>query len=370
MLGSNRDAVLPQNVLLQKPTYAAYVHHFILIGGLGDIELDIAQISRQALRLCTNLRSFSWVYAEHDLRSSSELTHDLDILRSLGRLKHLVIRTAAGINEEAWTKLTQLPGLQSIELWSARTHTPLFPGWSAKLRESLVSLELGSSFRRDMQLAVLSELPKLKHLRVRGLSNAFIIKILEVLPNLESLYTEYLIASHGRNHPPFKTSLKHLTVATCIPNQAFAEPLWEWILQVLPRPSLETLHIQTVSPITVPRKFLRDLTKIHHDTLQEVNVGRMEMTADDIAYLCTTCPNLQSVSCSLDGTVDDLDAVVGRALNVSSLHVTFRRELVFVREREGVRPEQPREWMLRQKSKLRALQINEVIYEVSRTMGT
>ena len=121
-------------------------------GGLGDEEPQIEKDIREALRLCTNLRSFSWVYAAHDVKDNRELADDLDILRALPQVNKLLIRTAAGIGEEEWRKLAQFPGLRSLEIWSHRTQVPQFPGWSANLQETLVSLDLGSDIRRNQRL--------------------------------------------------------------------------------------------------------------------------------------------------------------------------------------------------------------------------
>lgn len=152
--------------------------------------------------------------------------------------------------------------------------------------------------RSWQQFSVLSELPKLKHLRIRSLSNALIFEILKALPNLESLYTEYVMTDQNIEPKPFAASLRHLTIATSIPNRSLAEPLWTWILQLTPRRSLETLQIQTVSMIDVPKEFIQRLAYIHGPILEKFSVGYLAMSASDIADLCTSCPCLEFITCT------------------------------------------------------------------------
>lgn len=147
---------------------------------------------------------------------------------------------------------------------------------------------------------MLSELRNLRHVRIRG-ANTFAFFVLQALPNLESIDTQYTAARTEISTRPFTALLKHLVIHTTVPTSPLAAYLWKMIMQLAPRCSLETLKIQTASTkIGVPSHFVRELAEIHGSTLKRFSVGTMFMDASDIGHLCRTCPKLEYISCAVE----------------------------------------------------------------------
>ena len=155
-----------------------------------------------------------------------------------------------------------------------------------------------------MLVLVLSHLPKLKTLRLKGASSNAIPEILAVLPNLESLDTEYTGSGRGRSlyDAPSVACLRELTVRTSSVDVQGPPNLWPWIMSLVPRESLETLTLHTFSTqgdMAISRIFVLDLAKTHKQTLKHFNMDTVQLTLQDLECLCTMYPNLESVSCSL-----------------------------------------------------------------------
>ena len=123
---------------------------------------------------------------------------------------------------------------------------------------------------------------------------------MKILPNLESLRTTYVLEDRAVTPPSFSTSLRHLDVGVSLIPGPLAECFWSWLLLLLPRTSLETLHIQSASQaIEVPGAFLSNLTKVHGAVLKSVDVGYLTMSASHIAELCATCPGIEYIGCTV-----------------------------------------------------------------------
>lgn len=155
-----------------------------------------------------------------------------------------------------------------------------------------------------MLVLVLSHLPELRTLRLKGAPSNAIPEILAVLPKLESLDTEYLGSGRGRAlyDTPSVASLRELTVRTSSVDVQGPPNLWPWIISLVPSQSLETLTMHTFSTqgdMAVPRIFLLDLAKAHKQTLKKFHVDAVQLTLQDIECLCTMFTNLESISCSL-----------------------------------------------------------------------
>ncbi|THH27811.1 hypothetical protein EUX98_g6379 [Antrodiella citrinella] len=310
----------------------------------------------KALRLCCNLRSFSsgwvYIYLPNDDSNSTEISDNLDILLTLP-VRTLPVRTRAGIAEKAWTRLTQFTRLQSSDVQSMNMECPLFPGRADNLRDSLTSCswQLSGSriTRQDEELALLSALRNLRHVQIRR-PNAFAFSVLEALPNLESMDTQYTATRTETSTRPFTASLEHLTIQTDVPIGSLAAHLWKLIMQLVPKCSLESFEIRTsTTRIGVTSDFVRELTEIHGATLKSFSVGYMYMDASDIAHLCKICPKLEYLACSV------------HALHY--LYVTL--DQYSLGDDPYIKTEVAKAWMLRESSRLRIIQIYEVFYEVS-----
>lgn len=158
---------------------------------------------------------------------------------------------------------------------------------------------------------MLSQLPKLKDLRLKGAPATAIPTILTYLLNLRSLDTEYPGAHYARTNrsilnglpPPPLPALRRLTVRTSSIDSLGPQKLWSWIRELVPQPSLETfkLHAFTTNPsnTTIPRWFILDLSVVHGETLKHFMVGDTQLTLEDIACLCSKFPKLETLVCSV-----------------------------------------------------------------------
>ena len=165
---------------------------------------------------------------------------------------------------------------------------------------------------------MLSQLPLLKDLRLKGAPATAIPTILSFLPNLQSLDTEYLLSGSGSYHPrrplrvptddsdegnddPPCSVLRQLTVRTSSMDSLGPRKLWAWIRDLVPLPGLETfrLHAFTINGHTgIPRMFILDLAAVHGATLKHFLVGEAQLTLQDIQCLCSKFPKLETLICS------------------------------------------------------------------------
>jgi len=191
-------------------------------------------------------------------------------------------------------------------------------------------------------------------------TNTFAFSVLRALPNLQSLYAYYTATGTYAPLKPFTASLRHLDVATSVPTKALAEPLWSWILQLVPRCSLESLQIQTVSIFEVPSDFTRKLAKLHGATLKRFSVGSMVMSASDIAHLCMSCSGLEYIVCATNSKADDVGHAISVAGKLRRLNITA----VFYgsQSNQYIDEAQAKSWMMRADSRLRTIQIDRVKY--------
>jgi hypothetical protein len=171
---------------------------------------------------------------------------------------------------------------------------------------------------------VLSQLPLLKDLRLKGAPANAILTILTFLPNLQSLDTEYLPSGsrsyqpryrrlklpsnsdseddHNDDHddPPCPV-LRHLTVRTSSFDNLGLQNLWAWIRDIVPLTGLETfrLHAFSINGRTgIPRMFVLDLAALHGNTLKHFLVGEAQLTLQDIECICVKFPKLETLMCS------------------------------------------------------------------------
>ncbi|KAJ3476157.1 hypothetical protein NLI96_g11360 [Meripilus lineatus] len=339
---------------------------------------------REALRHCTNLRSFTWIDDGHDTSYDVDLLSYLSILQTLPHLSSLTIRTSSGISEQVWEKLTQLTGLQTVSIWCLHGKPRVLQGWSEKLGDTLTHLELGVSglskqhpycVPATILLSVLSQLPNLKSLRLKGAPSTSIPEILSILPDLKSLDTEYF-GSNLRNfyYDSFSpdtpiAALTDLTVRTSSVDVQGPKDLWSWIRKLIPRPSLERLTLNTFSTqgdMEMPRMFLLDLAKVHKGCLKSFMVETVQMTLDDLECLCTIFPLLEEVSCSIGYCLGSefIGEAIAKARNLRKikLNVNWSRNPWCMESPTYFTEKEAREWMLRDNSRLRDIAIGQVLY--------
>lgn len=151
----------------------------------------------------------------------------------------------------------------------------------------------------------LSHLPHLRSLSLRGMrgpSTGRIKDILALLPHLVDLDVEYYgssgSSSDGEQHLPALRSLKVHTSAV----DAGPQEIWSWILQLVPQTSLESLTVQAFSAqsrMEMPSAFIASMSSIHGETVRELNVDQVIMSAEVLGYACAHLPVLENLSCSL-----------------------------------------------------------------------
>jgi hypothetical protein len=149
---------------------------------------------------------------------------------------------------------------------------------------------------------VLSQVPLLRELRLRGAPSAAIPTLLAYLPNLITLDTEFLGSGIYRLSNMPLPRLVNLTVRTSSLDSMGPQKLWFWIRQLLPYTSLESFTLNAFSVqghTSVPRSFILDLASTHSATLKEFMVNMTELTLGDIKYLCMMFPGLEHLACSV-----------------------------------------------------------------------
>ena len=157
-------------------------------------------------------------------------------------------------------------------------------------------------------ISVLSQLPRLRVLNLKGAPSAAIPDILASLPNLQALDTEFLGSGILRRRPADLDEeaalprLRRLTVRTSSVDLQGPQRLWVWLRQLIPRPSLEAFVLNAFSTqgqTTIPRHFLLALAHTHGGTLKSFLVNMTQLTLEDIECLCTLFPRLEALSCAV-----------------------------------------------------------------------
>lgn len=153
-------------------------------------------------------------------------------------------------------------------------------------------------------IAVLSQLPRLRNLRLKGARSSAIPEILASLPDLIALDTEYL--GPGLLYPlnrdaPFPL-LQRLTVRTSSVDLQGPVQLWAWLRALTPRPSLESFTLNafsTAGQTNIPRDFMLSLARRHANTLRQFLVNMTQLTLEDVQCVCELFPHLEELSCAV-----------------------------------------------------------------------
>ncbi|KAI0002410.1 hypothetical protein BJV74DRAFT_765412 [Russula compacta] len=318
------DVVHPAFTILQKPELARHVRHVHETGVLHANYPTVTEAVLKALRLCENLYSFTWV--DDTAVSTNIFPSFLNVLHDLP-LRALTLRTYSDLGEDAWAFLNTFPDLQKVAIWCMHGPPRVLQGWAPLLGSTLTELDLGrcAGVPETILIAVLSQLPCLRDLRLKGVSSSVIPEILTSLPALVALDTEYLRLGllcswyHDVPLPP----LQQLTVRTsCIDLQGPVQ-LWAWLCVLIPRPSLEsfTLHaFSTAGPTSIPRGFLFSLAQRHADTLRQFLVNMTQLTLDDVQCVCELFPHLEELSCAVASPdAESIGRAIEKAHNLRSL---------------------------------------------------
>lgn len=275
-----------------------------------------------ALKLCTNLTSATWI--DDTLTPEANFLPILDVLMTLP-LRELTIRTQYDPGERVWARLNAIQGIRRLSVWSFERGPPrVLQGWADLLSASLTHLELGVSMNplclpsvslfplqrcagvpQTILVSVFMKLPLLQDLRLKGAPCAAIMPIMTCLPNLIALDTEY--SGFGNYRIPLAPlhlpRLQHLTVRTGSLDVLGPQQLWTWMTALVPHQ--QTLKSFTLNAFAVhgqtaiPRPFIVSLTGRHGKSLQEFAVGITQVTLEAVSYICSTCPQLQSLQCSV-----------------------------------------------------------------------
>ncbi|KAJ7032750.1 hypothetical protein C8F04DRAFT_1211056 [Mycena alexandri] len=354
----------PSTTLIKRPDLARYVLHVTETGavhrGLRFRYPSITEDTLQALSLCTNLRSMTWIDDYPFPGSDAFFISFISVVRN-HPLRSLTIRTHSDLGEKAWAELTTLTGLRKISIWCLEGPPYLLGnGWARC-----------AGIPNTLLLSVLSQLPLLQDIRLKGAPSNAIPTILTFLPNLRSLDTEFSGPSNARLTPnrDKMATLQHLTVRTSSIDIMGPVQLWAWVTNLLPRPGLETfkLHAFTLhmGHTRIPR------------ALRHFIAGDAELILPDIECLCYKFPKLETLVCLV------VAPDVAANLKTLRLQVQWIRndaeptpndltleEQLQLPIRNDAEPtpndltlEEARRWMLRdERSLLRTIGLNSVVY--------
>lgn len=181
-------------------------------------------------------------------------------------------------------------------------------------------------------ISVLSQLPRLRALRLKGAPSAAILEILTFLPHLEMLDTEYFGAAALSRYDDVPVArLRELTVRTSSVHIQGFQQLWPWIRRLTPRASLESFTLNAFSTqgeAFVPRAFLLDMAQTHKDTLRHFTADSTQMTLKDIECVCTVFPQLETLACSTVWSPDIVRVCLiftVRVIDPGNLHRCYTR---------------------------------------------
>ncbi|KAG1746389.1 hypothetical protein EDB19DRAFT_355896 [Suillus lakei] len=324
---------IPLQLFSNDQELAQYVWHVTETGAVQNLRQVIPQITEDivaALRLCTNLTSATWV--DDTLTPEPNFLPILDVLMTLP-LRELTIRTQYDPGERVWAKLNTIQGIHRLSVWSLEWGPPrVLQGWADLLSSSLTHLELGrcAGVPATILISVFMKLPLLQELCLKGAPSAAIPAIIACLPNLIALDTEYLGSGNYRTPPTPLPRLQRLTVQTGSVDIDGPQKLWTWMRILLPHQ--QTLKSFTLNAfavhgqITIPRPFIVNLTGRHGKSLQYFAVGVAQLTLETVSYMCSTCPQLASLECSVASP--DVDSIAkaieaGHNLRTLMLHVSW-----------------------------------------------
>lgn len=311
LISSSKGLVVlhPAETLLQKPELAKYVRIVNESGHVHGAPQTRAQnihiLSLWALRLCTSLRTFSWV--DDNFLPDEIFLGILDVLRTLP-LTELTIRTFKNLGNPVWEVLHQIKGLKSVSILCMEGPPRILQGWSETLSLTLTHLELGrcSGVPPTLLLNVFSHLQMLTHLRIKGAHTPSLPYFIQALPRLRALDTDYTGSGairpyHGQLRMP---SLEILCLKAGSVDAGGPPGLWSCARTLLSTKSssLREFRLNTFSILgetRIPRPFLLFMAEMHGRTLARFLVGTTLLLLDDVACVCDMLPKLEELSCTI-----------------------------------------------------------------------
>ncbi|KAH9072866.1 hypothetical protein EDB83DRAFT_2288463 [Lactarius deliciosus] len=321
---SASNVIHPAYTLLKRPELARHVRHLRETGALHANHPPVTEAVLKALRLCDNLYSFTWI--DDTSVSPIAFLSFLDVLRGLP-LRAITLRTYSDLGEDTWTSLNTFSNLQKVAVWCMNGPPRVLQGWAPLLGNTLTELELGrcAGVPATILIAVLSQLPHLRDLRLKGAPSSAIPDILTSLPALVALDTEYL--RPGLLRPLGRDAqlplLERLTVRTSSVDLQGPLQLWAWLRALTPHPSLEcfTLYaFSTAGQMGIPRGFLLSLARRHADTLRQILLNMTQLTLEDVECVCELFPQLEELSCAVASRdAESIGCAIEKAHNLRSL---------------------------------------------------
>ncbi|KAN0081359.1 hypothetical protein V8E55_008983 [Tylopilus felleus] len=324
----------PCTTLLRRPELALYIRKVTETGAVQlfrRVNPQIIENIKAALRLCTNLVSFDYIDD-----TDTPILNFLPILRILITLplKELVIRTHHDLGDDAWALLNKIKGIRRLSVWSLNSGPPrVLRGWADELSSTLTRLELArcAGVPPTILISVFLKLPLLRELTLKGVPSAAIPAIMECLPNLTSLDTEYLGSGNYRVPTTPLPALQQLTVRTGSVDIHGPDRLWTWTRTLLPHlRSLKSFTLNSFSVfgrMAIPWPFIIFLTTKQAESLEEfIIMGAAMLNLDSLSQLCLKCPALKTVDCTVASP--DVESIAkatssGNSLRILSLQVMW-----------------------------------------------
>ncbi|KAK0212415.1 hypothetical protein DFS33DRAFT_1281298 [Desarmillaria ectypa] len=319
----------PSTTLNQRPELAQYVRHITEIGVVHCGHLpgypDITRDALIAVSRCSNLQSMTWI--DDSSTANSVLFAFMNAIHNLP-VRGMTIRTLGDFGEEVWRTLRQRTGLRKLSLWCMDGPPRIPEGWSDILGDTLTHLELGRCIGvpPTILITVISDLPLLKDLTLRGVQSQSIPMIVTYLPNLEILDTEYLHSDSGMQLDRPIPVISNLTVRVHSMDNMGSNILWGWVLNLVPRPGLKSLKLHTLTVnmgnVSIPRMFILDLASVHGRTLKHFIAEHLQMTLIDVKCLCVKFPELQTLVCTVASSdITSITAAIEPAINLRTLRL-------------------------------------------------
>lgn len=370
----------PSQTILHRPELAKYVRHATETGAIHftyrHTQPTITRDTVHALSLCTNLHSLTWTddcastnyvifslpnfarpTRQHELSEQHPLLSLLSAIKSSqAPLRELVIRSNSDLGSHVWSELSHWTGLTKIAVWCMDGQPRVLQGWAGKeLGRTLRKLELArcAGVPPTIIISVLSQLPLLQELHIKGVQASSVLTILTLLPDLQTLDTEYLNSGSGNIWPrdwplhlldaslhshsladmsstvppapkaPQLPTLRTLTVRTSSIDSMGPNKLFPWIRALSLNTGLESFRLLTFTTSgypSIPRGFILGMARLHNTCLRKWIVPSMQMTLSDIECVCTTFVELEEVGCSTAVVVGDVDSIRHSISSANNLH--------------------------------------------------
>ncbi|KAF8332162.1 hypothetical protein F5887DRAFT_894630, partial [Amanita rubescens] len=400
----------PSATLINRPELAKYVWKIKETGAVHfanrPLQPNITHETLQALTLCTDLHSLVWT--DDSPSASFTFFHPLlcflTVIREIkAPLRELTIRSHSDLGPEVWSELSKWKALCKISIWCMEGPPKVLQGWAGQeLGKTLTELELGrcAGVPPTILVSVISQLPLLQNLYLKGAPPSAVLTIFTLLPRLHTLDTEFLNPGAGNiwprgwplqlrtansttttttNHDsdasqnlPVLPTLRNLTVRTSSIDTLGPNKLFPWIRALVVNPGLESLRLLTFTTsgyTDIPRSFILDMARVHGDispSLDSWIVGQAQMTLSDIECVCKTFPELEELACSVAVVMGDMESIVDAISSATNLH-TLRLHVHGggIEQQQYHRSftlEHARTVMDREGSKLRVMVVTGVVY--------